>query len=169
MAQLDEKTKLLALAYLKTEKAPREVSDLLNISYASALKLKKELMKAETSGNLHTLFNLEEAALQTLLEKVQDDLSDSVELLAGDTTVLEGEVGRLGSSLVGASVLEKELQDAAVLITKQISIATLTVSSTDGLLTLAEALAKLHSSFFAKGANVQVNNINGSFEKYLQD
>ena len=170
MSQIDENTKLYALAHLKNGKPPKEVSEMFkDISYAQALKLKKELNKAEHTNKLHTLFNMEEAALQTLLSKSQEELVDAVAVLEGDVEVAAEAVDRLSAGIQGMGILEKELQDAAVQVTKKIAIAAVTVTTAESLVTLADALAKLQNSFFAKGTNVQVNNINGSFEKYLSD
>lgn len=166
---LEERTKILALAHLKTGKRPKEVSDLLDISYSQALKLNKELTKAEERNNLQDLFNLEEAALNTLLEKVSDDLSPAIEVLEGGVERLDDMLANVGQNVEGMQILEKELTDAAIQLAKKITMQTVATSGTDSILILTDALAKLQTAFFAKGTNVQVNNMNGNFEKYLKD
>lgn len=166
---LDEKTKILALAHLKTGKKPKDVSDLLEISYAQALKLNKELLKAEQQNRVQDLFNLEEAALTMLLEKVSNELTPSIKALTGELLDPDTTLDSIAKGAQGLGILEKELQDAAIELAKRITAQTLSTSGTDSLLTLTEALAKLQLAFFAKGTNVQINNMNGNFEKYLRD
>jgi len=169
VANLTEKTKLIALAHLKVGKKPKEVADLLDMSYAQALKLNKELAKAEQQDNLQELFNLDEAALETLFEKVQTELTEPMQALTGEVLSVDESISQLSKSVEGLGILEKEMQDAAIVLVKKITVQATTSTTTDTILVLAEALAKLQGAFFAKGTNVQVNNINGSFEKYLRD
>lgn len=166
---LEEKTKILALAHLKTGKKPKEVSDLLDISYAQALRLNKELIKAEEQNRVQDLFDLEEAALKTLLEKVSDDLTPAVQLLEGEVETLDDMLSTVGKNVEGIQLLEKELTDAAIQLAKKITTQAVASSGTDSLLVLTDALAKLQMAFFSKGTNVQINNMNGNFEKYLKD
>lgn len=166
---LEEKTKILALAHLKTGKKPKDVSELLDISYSQALKLNKELIKAEEQNRIHDLFDLEEAALETLLEKVSDELTPAIAVLEGDVELLNDTLDTVGKTAESAQLLEKELVDAATTLAKKITAQAISTSGTDSLLVLTEALAKLQTAFFAKGTNVQINNMNGNFEKYLKD
>ena len=167
MSQNKEQTKLLALAHLKTGLAPKEVAELLNISYSAALKHKKELMQAESKNAVLDLFDLEAAALETLLEKVKTELTPAIDVLEGDLELADA-LSNIDSSVKKGSALEKELQDAAVEVTRKVAAAAILTNSTETLLTLAEALAKLQGAFFAKGTNVQVNQM-GSFERFLKD
>lgn len=166
---IKEKTKILALAHLKTGKKPKEVSELLEISYAQALKLNKDLIKAEQQGRIQDLFNLEEAALNTLFEKVSDELIPIVNTLEGDVLAANETLDSIAKGAEGLGILEKELQDAAITLAKRITAQAIATNGTDSLLSLTEALAKLQLAFFAKGTNVQINNMNGNFEKYLRD
>lgn len=166
---IEEKTKILALAHLKMGKKPKEVSELLEISYAQALKLNKELIKAEQQNRVQDLFDLEEAALETLLEKVSDDLTPALHVLEGDVETLDNVLTTVGQNVEGMQLLEKELTDAAIQLAKKITAQAVATSGTDSLLILTDALAKLQTAFFAKGTNVQINNMNGNFEKYLKD
>lgn len=166
---IEERTKILALAHLKTGKKPKDVSELLDISYAQALKLNKELAKAEEQNRVQDLFDLEEAALETLLEKVSDELSPAVQVLEGDVETLDDMLSTVGQNVEGMQILEKELTDAAIQLAKKITAQAVSTSGTDSLLVLTDALAKLQMAFFAKGTNVQINNMNGNFEKYLKD
>ena len=167
--QINEKTKILALAHLKTGKKPKEVADLTDISYAQALQLKKDLAKAERQNNLQDLFNLEDATIETLLEKVSTELKPAIETLEGEVELFDDTLNQLSQSSDKAKLLESELTDAATLLAKKISALTLSTSGVDSVLVLTEALAKLQLAFFAKGTNVQINNMNGNFERYLKD
>ena len=76
----------------------------------------------------------------------------------------------LAKQLNGLDLLESEFQSAAIEIARNLKLQALASSEINTLLTAAEALSKLQTAFFAKGTNVQVNNINADgFEKYLQD
>lgn len=166
---LEEKTKILALAHLKTGKKPKDVSQLLNISYAQALKLSKDLTKAEQQNRLQDLFDLEETALNTLLEKVSDELTPAIQTLEGEVEIFDQTLATIGKNVGDIQILEKELTDAAIQLAKKITAQAVATSGTDSLLVLTDALAKLQMAFFAKGTNVQINNMNGNFEKYLKD
>lgn len=167
---LDEKTKILALARLKNGDKPRAISESLSISYATVLQLKKDLAKAEEQNLVHELFDLEPAVINTLLEKVHTELEPAVDILTGEVTPLNDELTAVSENVRGMQILEKELSDAATQLARKINAQAITTTSTDNLLALTEALAKLQTAFFAKGTNVQVNNVNANgFEKYLGD
>lgn len=167
--KLDDRTKLLALAHLKSNKKPKEVSELLNISYAQALRLSKELIESEKRGTILDLFNLNEAALGSLLQAVKDDVSLPLAILDGEE-VLEGELQELSTTVKGAQALDTEMQSTALELAKKIKILAISTSSPDTIVLLSESLSKLQTAFFAKGTNVQVNNFpGGKFEEFLSD
>src|SRR5690606_23259687 len=91
--KLSEHDKLIALAHLHAGKSPRQVEELCsNISYAQALRLRKELDEAIRTNSLSEIFNLGEAALENLLSRVQEDLEDPVRELTGDVISLKEEM-----------------------------------------------------------------------------
>ena len=166
--QLSDKTKIIALAHLKNGKRPKEVADLVEgLSYSQALTLKKELVEAEEQNTLLDLFSLDEATLETLLERTKEELTEESEgLIEGE--VIQASVKELARGIGAAQAMEETFSRAASSLAKKIESQALLATSADSLLVLAEALAKLQTAFFAKGTNVQVNNFNG-FESYLKD
>ena len=169
--QINEKDKLVALAHLHAGKKPKEIPELVpSISYPQALRLRKELEKAIENDTLQSLFDLEQAALDSLMETVTSELNEATLILAGDSEPLKNAVGNIANSIEGTKLLEAELADAGRKIVAQIKVAAVGTSSTESLLILAEALAKLQTAFFKTG-NVQIANLGGSegFEKYLKD
>ena len=167
-SRMDEKTRLLALAYLKQEKKPKEVADILDISYAQAVKLRKELEEAEKRGTIQDLFNVSEAVLETVLEAARKEL-EPTELVLSDTQAIEGELQSIKESVSKGDLLEKEFQDSALALAKRINSLAASATQAETVVMLARALSELQTSFFAKGANVQVNNFNSGFEEYLRD
>jgi FtsZ-binding cell division protein ZapB len=167
--KITEKTKLIALAHLKNGKTPRETSELLGISYSQALKLNKDLAKAEKNNTLQELFNLDEAAVEALLENVHTELAPAVEVLEGEIQPLKDKLNELSDEVSGARALEQELVESARRIAKQINANAISAPCIESILVMTEALTKLQTAFFAKQANVQVNNINSNFEKFLKD
>lgn len=168
---LNDRTKLIALAHLKNSESPTEVAKRpeLDISYSQALKLSKQLVEAEKRNTVLELFNMEEAALETLLNTVSQELVLTGEILGVESSANTAANG-LAKQLNGLDLLESEFQSAAIEIARNLKLQALASSEINTLLTAAEALSKLQTAFFAKGTNVQVNNINADgFEKYLQD
>lgn len=166
---INEKTRVQALAYLKVGKKPREISELLEgISYSQVLTLRKQLEKAEIDNTLSSLFNLDELALESILDAAKSSLTIKGEIIPPNE--IDESINNIGNGIAGLGKLETSFQDAADELAKQIKVAALVATEASTLVDLAEALAKLNTSFFAKGTNVQVNNINAeTFQKYLRD
>ena len=169
--KISERDKLIALAHLHAGKTAKEIPDLVpDISYPQALRLRKELEKAKDADQLQALFDLEGAALESLLSSVKDELSEAAEALTGDYLPLEDAIGKVASNVEGMQLLERELSDSARTVVKQIKIAAGATTSTESLLILSEALSKLQTAYF-KSSNVQIANLGGGggFEKFLSD
>lgn len=165
----EEKTRLLALAHLKLDKKPKEVAELLDISYAKVVRWRKELEEAERRQSVTDLFNLDEATLETVLEAAKNELEPSA-LQLSTKEALEGELQSIRSGVKGGQELEVELQKTALTLTNRISTLAAGATQAETVVMLAKALSDLQTSFFAKGTNVQVNNFGGdSFEEYLRD
>jgi len=165
-----EHNKIVTLARLKNGEKPKDISTMMDVPYATVLKWNKELIKAEHQDRVHELFNLDEAILDKLLATVSTDLEGIASLLGTEVDAVKEGVVELKGQLSGLSLLEAQLQDSAMTVAKQIGAQAITATSSDTLCILADALAKLNTSFFAKGTNVQINNNNGgSFEEFLGD
>lgn len=169
---LDDKTRVLILANLKVGHTPRETAEKYNVSYPTVLKLRNELIEAEEFGNIKELFNMDEAALQLMIDAVKQNLQEEGvgELITSEE--VEESFNELKESLKGLNELEVEMQRAARILVRQISVVAGIAHNSDTLVNLAEALAKLQSSFFAKGTNIQIANFNGEgkkFESFLSE
>lgn len=171
MSKLSQQDKLIALGYLYQGKSPRDVEEALpNVSYAQALRLKKELQQAIDTNTLQELFDLEEAALENLLDQVKLNLETSAAVLTGDVEVLEDAIGEVKHRIDSSKLLEAELANASRQVAIKISEMALITRSPDTLLLLADALSKMQTAFF-KNTSVQIAQINNgghSFEEFLQ-
>lgn len=167
--ETDHKNKLIALAYLKNGGKPREIAEKLGLTYQAVLNYRKELEKAEKDNSVAELFSLEEAALQALIDAVEDELSPAVETLTGEIEPLQTSLTNISNQANSSKLLEEQLNTSATHLAKQIQAKAIVSSNPETLLMLAEALAKLQSSFFAKGNNVQVNNYGERFSEFLSD
>lgn len=170
MSQPVDKLKLIGLAHLKLGKKPKEVAELCEVNYAKALRWAKELLAAEKRNAVLDLFQMDELVLNSLLEMVQTDVSNAVELLGEDSTIVGEVVKDIAKGAVGLQILETEFQDTAKTLNQQIKTLALIANEADTIVMLADALAKLQNSFFAKGTNVNIANFSdGGFEKFLGD
>ena len=172
----EEQTRLLALAHLKTGKKPQEVADLTGLTYAKSLKLKKQLHEAEENDAMFELFNLEEAALDILINSVRQGL-EPVGDAFGLTSAIEGELEHIQEDLQDLGKLDSANQEAAMALAHKIKTAALLATNSNTVVELADALCKLQTAFFGQG----IHNPNGgatgtlglpsaeTFEKYLKD
>lgn len=167
---MDERQRLIALAHLKLGKSPREAAELVGITYAAAVTLRKQLAEAEEQQSIKQLFNLPEAAFDTLIESVKENTIAALEgeLVTGKE--IETAFNELSAGVKGLQALEVDMQKAATALARNITLMAVTASSSDTILNLAEALHKLQTAFFAKGTNIQINN-NGpaKFEAFLSE
>lgn len=165
---MDTNTKAAVLARLYHGDTPRDVSnDFETVSYAQALKLSKQLKQAETDDQLRKLFDLPQASIDLLLQAVKQ--MPIPEILEGE---LEDTVEDIATNVQGMQLLETELSSAATTLVKQINIKAASTTNADTILILADAVSKLHTSFFAKNPTVQIANFNGEssgFESMLTD
>lgn len=168
MKQIDDKDKLIALAHLHQGKKPKEVAETIDsISYAQALRLKKELDKAVEDETLSDLFNLSQTALNSLLDTVKEELSDATEALTGDVISVDKEIDGIKDKIQGQKLLEVELSKTGVAIAKKLKYQAENTNNPESLLMLADALAKLQTSFF-KNSSVQIANFEGQLSEFTQ-
>lgn len=165
---MDEQTRLLALAHLKNDTKPADVADIVGISYASALKLKKELHAAEQRSTVLQLFKLDKAALNILLESVKKQLTPAIEAFDVGELVNE-EVDKITNGVDGGKLLNQEFQDSASAIANKITTAALTASNAETILLLSKALCELQRAFFGNDSGPQSNLPISSFEQHLRN
>lgn len=162
---LNNKERLIALAYLHQGKSPKEVETLCpNVSYPQALRLRKELNEAIEANTLNELFDLEEAAIESLLDNVKSELEEAAEVLTGDLMPLNNALESVESRIRESKLLEAELAKAGQTLAKRIERQAAIANTPESLLSLAEALAKLQTAYF-KNSNIQIANFNGNGEQ----
>lgn len=165
---MDEQTRLLALAHLHNGTKPADVAELTGISYASSLKLRKELHAAEERDRIHDLFKLDKAALNILLDSVRKQLVPAIEAFNVGEAV-EAEVDRLADSIDGGQLLDRQLQESASAIANKITSVAMAASNADTLLSLSKALCELQRAFFAPDSASPNHIPLTSFEQHLKD
>lgn len=172
--KLSDFDRMQALAYLHSGKSPREVSELMEtVSYPQALRLSRELAEAKLHNRVLELFNLDQMALDNLLEAVKENLGPAVSALTGDLLPLEEAVDKLGDDIKGMQILKGELQRSATTLVKTINRAAATTNNPESIVMMAKALAELQSAFF-KSNNINMINQNNlgpgsAFEEVLRD
>jgi len=166
---MDEHTRLLALAHLENGTKPADAAELTGISYAAALKLRKELEAARQKDRILDLFQLDKAALSILLESVTKQLTPAIEAF-GIGELVEEEVHDLKDRVDGGSLLNQELQQAGSALANKITQTAMLANNADTVLSLAKALCELQRAFFGdKGGNTPGAIPATSFEKHLRN
>jgi len=164
---MDEQSRLLALAHLQNGKKPAEAAELTGITYASALKLRKELHAAVERNKILELFKLDKAALEILLQSVEKQLIPAIEAF-GIGELVNTEVQTLTNGIEGGKLLNQEFQATASTIANKITSAALTANNSDTILQLARALCELQNAFFGREINTTTNLPATSFEQHLK-
>jgi hypothetical protein len=172
--KIDEKTKLIALARLKLGDSPKTVSDDLELSYGQALTLNKKLRAAVEQDNLEELFALDKATLKAVFDIAKEELEEPARILTGDIQPLQESVKQVSGEIDTLGKLDSKLNESALELVRQIDLASGALvfcdrSTPDTLLVLVDALTRLRKAFFEKDTNVNINQVNGTFEKYLKD
>ena len=165
---MDEPTRLLTLAHLKNGTKPADVAELTGVSYAAALKLKKELYAAEERNAVLQLFKLDKAALEILLDSVRKQLTPAIEAF-GIGELVDSEVQTITNGVEGGKLLNQELQDSASAIANKITSAALTANSAETILQLSKALCELQRAFFGNDSAPSGNLPISSFEQHLRN
>jgi len=168
---MDQQTKLLCLAHLKNGEKPADAAEFAGISYAAALKLKKELHAAEERGKILELFDIDKASLEILLEGVKKQMVPAIDAFDIGEEVEEAVHG-LAESASGGNILNTQLQDSASAIAKKITTVAMAANNADTLLSLSKALCEIQRAFFANeigGANGAAGIPLSSFEQHLKN
>lgn len=164
---MDEQTRLLTLAHLKNGMKPADAGELMGISYAACLKLRKELKAAEEKGKILQLFALDRAALEILLESITKQLIPAIDAFdIGE--LVESEVHNLSDRIDSGSMLNQELQSAGSALANKIRTAGTISNSADTILALSKALCELQRAFNGDTGGIGALPAT-SFEKHLRD
>ena len=164
---MDEQVRLLTLAHLKNGMKPADAAELMGISYAATLKLRKELHAAEEKDKILSLFKLDKAALEILLESVTKQLTPAIEAF-GIGELVENEVKDLSDRVDGGSLLNQELQEAGSALANKIKLTATVATSADTVLSLAKALCELQNAFCGQTGSIGALPAT-SFEKHLRN
>jgi len=165
---IDAQTRLLALAHLKNGKKPADTADITGITYAAALKLKKELHAAEEKNATLELFQLNDVALGILLESVKQQLMPAIDAFNVAEQV-DKEVQTLTNGIAGGKLLNEDFQESARAIANKITTVALSSSSSESILNLSKALCELQNAFFGKETVPSGNLPMSSFETHLRN
>lgn len=153
MANYDDK-KLEALGLLAEGNSAKEVSRQLSIPYPNVLKWKPEAESIQTKEDLEIVLDLDKVVLHDLAETTRDKLDSLVEE-GGD--VVTGVLKRLDK----LGTLQIDLQESAITILKKVNTLIDDCKTSSDIVELVEAISRLQTAFFAKGANVNVLNMPG--------
>jgi len=172
---VDHQSRLLCLAHLKNGETPAKAAEKVGLSYATALKLRKQLHEAESSDAILELFDLPEAALEILLNAVTNELTPAIEAF-GVGELVEEQVHELSMSVAGGKLLDQQMQAAAIALTDKIAQVAVIANNAETVLILAKSLSELHVSFFGAGGGISRGGSSnelglpapGSFERHLR-
>jgi hypothetical protein len=165
---MDEQTRLLALAHLHNGTKPADTAELTGISYASAIKLRKELHAAEQKDRIRDLFKLDKAALDILLDSVRKQMVPAIDAF-GVGDAVEKEVNGIAKGIEGGQLLDQQFQESASAIANKITSVAMASSNADTLLSLSKALCELQRAFFAPDSASPSNIPLSSFEQHLKN
>ncbi len=151
MSQNDN-TRYHALYYLAESMPPRQVADMVGISYSTALRYKKEYDDALEANTIKELLDFPAAVLEEFAQMIKADAP----------VTIDGETQAIVDGVKGMQVLQDDFQLTATLLSRRVRTLVMSVETPDDLLTLTECLAKLQNAFFNSNTvqiAVQQNNV----------
>lgn len=161
-------SKYVGLMRLVNGDEPKEIASDCDVSYATVLRWKGELNKAQENNKVNALLSLEQGALNALAADAVTDLPVIVQESAMEAvnSVIEG--------VVGLKRLEDDLQLTASKINTRIRVMCNTAESIGDIAELTEAVCKLQNAFFGKGTQINIqNNLNAAggdnYGAYISD
>lgn len=164
---MDEQLRLTALAKLKNGTPPADLANEIDVTYARALKLKKQLHDAEEADDLETLFGMGTESINILTTSIAKQIVPHLDVFNAGELITE-EAQELAGS---ADKLDGEFQAAASALAHKITSAAMVSNNADTVLALSDALCKLQTTFFGQGhhGNEGENLGETDFEKYLRN
>lgn len=160
MAITDEKKFYTAVTRMEAGVEPQKVADDLDISYATALRWRREYQAAKDQGKLGELLDLDKLALTVTFEAAAGNA-------ALPTEVLEPAIDNLAKGINGLQSLQSQFQATAVFLNQQIKSRAASADHVSEIVDLTAALCSLQNAFFNKNStqvNVQ-NNYGAPGEK----
>jgi hypothetical protein len=150
-----DELKLKALGLFKAGYTAKEISRELSIPYPKVLKWKPEAAAIQSKQDLETVLDVDKVMLHELAEGVKEKLEDIAE---GSGEIVTGTLAKIDQ----LAELQVDLQESGINVLKKINTMIDSCKEAGDVLLLVDAIAKLQTSFFAKGANVNVLNVPGS-------
>lgn len=160
MANYDD-LKLQALGLLQQGNSAKDVARQLSIPYPTVLKWKPEAESIKYKVDLETVLDVDKVILHELAESTKDKLNELVE---------EGSelVEQVLTKIDNIGILQTNLQLSGTAVLIKINDLIEKCNNADDILILVEAISKLQTAFFSKGANVNVLNMPGSQQSESQ-
>ena len=150
-----EEQKLNAMGLLKAGKSGKEVSRELQVPYPKVLEWKRETDLLDDKHDLEDVLDADKAILHELAEGVRHKLEELVPEGGDLVTATLERVDKLGE-------LQVDLQGAGIKLIGKVNSLVSKCSNPEDILKLVDAVAKLQTAFFSKGANVNVLNMPGN-------
>ncbi len=152
---MEDKIKYKVISLLEQDTPPRDISDQLDVSYSSVIRVRGELERAKENGTISQLIDSD----KLLLEKVGEELG------------LQESADTLAKGMDGLERLSTELQKTALMLNTRINSLLMAVEHPSELQVYASVLCDLQKAFINTNAvqvNVQNNIGNDNAPKYTQ-
>ena len=150
-----EEEKLKALGLFKAGYNAKEISRELGVPYPKVRDWKVDAEKISSQADLEAILDVDTVVLHELADTVRDKFEELAEGSGEIVTQVIEKVDNL-------QALQVDLQNSGVLLVERVNDLICECKNPNDLLTLVEAIARLQTAFFAKGANVNVLNVPGS-------
>jgi hypothetical protein len=165
MSQQDnQRYKVLML--LADDKAPKDIAEQLDVSYATVLRYRKELEQAKIDGTIKSLLDVPAIMLDEIASFVASNSPITVD---NETAVIVEGVKGLGR-------LQDEFQSTAELISRRIRALIMSAQTPGELADLTASLCEMQKAFFNSNSvnlNIQNNlspdNASTKYGKFLSD
>ena len=161
---MNDKLKYTILSKLINGEAPKEIAEEVeDASYATVLRLRRELEEAKANDTVDKLLNLDKAAFDLVLEGVKSNTIEGINESLSD----------IRTSVTAAEALQRDLQTTASILNTRVKSLSLSTDSVGELSMLADTLCALQNAFFNKNStqvNVQNNYESApSYGAFLSD
>lgn len=167
---MDEQTKYKVYSLLLNGHSAADIGSMqdVDVTYATVLRMQRQLNEAKANNSVAELINLDEAVANELLDAIAKNAPAAI---AGEIVSTTEAVKK---SVAGLEVLNTELIATAKFINTRIRSLSTTVESVSELSMLVTSLCELQVAFFNKNSTqVNVQNNYGSEERqygrYLSD
>jgi len=151
-----EDKKYPAMGLIKAGETNAAIAQKLEVPVSTITKWRKSVESIETKEDLAGFLNVDKEILHRIADHVKEELTEEL-----DTPVAGELVDDIVTQMDEMQELNLELIQVGRKLTDKIRSMTRSIQNESELMVLVEALTKLQNAFFAKGANVNVLNVNG--------